>query len=92
MMKKTAGSSVRRTFIQFWKVNVIQLWMGLITGTFIQFWMINVVRLWMVLITVNIHPILDGQCHPTVDGLNKWNVHPILDGQCRPIMDGFNNC
>ena len=54
--------------------------------------MINVIQLWMVLITVNIHPILDGQCHPFSDGLNNWNVHPILDDQCHPIMDGFNNC
>ena len=54
--------------------------------------MVNVIQLWMVLITVNIHPILDGQCHPIVDGLNNWNMHPILDGQCHPIMDGFNNC
>ena len=54
--------------------------------------MINVIKLRMVLITVNIHPNLEGQCHPIVDGLNSWNVHPILDDQCHPVMDGFYNC
>ena len=57
-----------------------------------KFWMINVIKLRMVLITVNIHPNLEGQCHPILDGLNSWNVHPILDDQCHPVMDGFYNC
>ena len=41
----------------------------------------------MILITVNILPILEGQCHPIVDGLNNWNVHPILDDQYHPFSD-----
>ena len=47
----------------------------------------------------NIHPIVDGQCHPmevydghpNVDGplMEVYDGHPNVDGQCHPFSDVY---